>query len=77
MLLEIITPDKKLFEGQVSEVKFPGTLWSFEVLINHAPLISTLEAGNIRIRNSEEEVYVEIKGGLVEVLNNKIIVLAS
>ncbi len=45
MYLEIITPDKKVFEGEVTGAKFPGTQGSFEVLNNHAPLISTLENG--------------------------------
>ncbi|MDB5134230.1 MAG: atpC [Mucilaginibacter sp.] len=77
MVLEILTPDKKVFEGEVSSVSLPGTLGSFEVLSHHAPLISTLEDGKLTVRGSgKEEVYL-IQGGVVEVLNNKVMVLAE
>ncbi|MFN6945744.1 MAG: ATP synthase F1 subunit epsilon [Cytophagaceae bacterium] len=78
MLLEIITPDNKVFSGEVVSANFPGTNGSFEVEINHAPLISTLGKGNIVIneKNLPEKTYT-VDGGIVEVLNNKIIVLAE
>jgi len=77
MLLEIYTPDRKIFEGQVDSATFPGTKGSFQVLNNHAPLISTLEKGTVeyKVKNSIEEVT--IAGGVVEVLNNKVVVLAE
>ena len=77
MFLEIITPDKKLYEGEVIAVQLPGSAGSFEILKNHAPLISTLEAGTIRVRSNQEELRIPVAGGLVEVLNNKVTVLAS
>ena len=77
MFLEIITPDEKVFSGEVNGVHFPGSDGAFEVLNNHAPLISTLTKGNIKIRSTGKEENVTIDGGLVEVLNNKIIVLAE
>jgi F-type H+-transporting ATPase subunit epsilon len=77
MYLEIITPDRKVYSGEVIGVNFPGTDGLFEVLNNHAPLISTLGKGNIKIKASGEEKNVVIDGGLVEVLNNKVIVLAE
>jgi F-type H+-transporting ATPase subunit epsilon len=77
MFLEIITPDEKVFSGDVNSVYFPGADGGFEVLNNHAPLISTLTKGNIKIRSTGSEKNVMIDGGLVEVLNNKIIVLAE
>lgn len=77
MYLEIITPDKRLYEGEVTAVQFPGTAGSFEILNHHAPLISTLEAGSIRVRGGQGEVNIPVGGGLVEVLNNKVTVLAS
>ena len=77
MHLEIITPDKKVFEGEVSGAKFPGTNGSFEVLNNHAPLISTLENGPVRVTTATGQHYFNINGGVVEVLNNNIIVLAE
>lgn len=77
MYLEIITPDEKVFSGEVNGVHFPGTDGGFEVLNNHAPMISTLAKGNIKIRSTGNEKTVMIDGGLVEVLNNKIVVLAE
>ena len=78
MLIEIITPDKKVFSGEVSLVKFPGTNGSFELLNNHAPIISTLTKGKIKIIDSEKKTqFFEINSGVVEVQKNKIIVLAE
>jgi F-type H+-transporting ATPase subunit epsilon len=80
MTLEILTPDKKVFEGEVSSVTLPGTLGSFEILNNHAPIISTLEDGKLIVRgmdkNSKENVFL-IKGGVVEANNNQVMVLAE
>ena len=77
MYLEIITPDKRVFEGEVSSAQLPGTQGSFEVLNNHAPLISTLENGRIRVTSAAGNLYFNVNGGVVEVLKNKIIVLAE
>ncbi|MCJ8166490.1 ATP synthase F1 subunit epsilon [Pontibacter sp. E15-1] len=77
MYLEIITPDKKVFAGEVVSAQFPGTNGSFEVLDLHAPLISTMESGRIRITTSAGQEFYTVDGGVVEVLNNKIIVLAE
>jgi F-type H+-transporting ATPase subunit epsilon len=77
MLLEIITPDEHVFSGEVSEVTVQGTLGSFQVLSGHAPIISTLSAGDIRYKSAEGEKTVGAEGGVVEVLNNKIIVLVE
>jgi F-type H+-transporting ATPase subunit epsilon len=77
MYLEIITPDKRVFAGEVVSAQFPGSKGSFQVLNNHAPLISLLERGKITIRTTQDEQAVIIDGGVVEVLNNRIIVLAE
>ncbi len=77
MYLEIITPDKRVFEGEVSSAQFPGTQGSFEILNNHAHIISTLENGRIRVTSAAGNQYFQVDGGVVEVLNNKIIVLAE
>ena len=78
MHLEIVTPDKKVFEGEVIAATFPGTDGSFQVLNNHAPLVSTLAKGMIVFRDKEEyEQEVIVDGGVVEVLNNRVIVLAE
>ena len=78
MLLEIITPEKKLFVGEVTSVKFPGSDGEFGVLNNHAPIISTLTKGSIVvIDNNKESKNFVINGGVIEMQNNKIIVLAD
>jgi F-type H+-transporting ATPase subunit epsilon len=78
MYLEIITPDNKVFNGDVLSANFPGSTGAFEVEVNHAALISTLGKGNIVIKekNLPEKTF-KVDGGLIEVLNNKIIVLAE
>jgi F-type H+-transporting ATPase subunit epsilon len=77
MTLEILTPDKKVFEGEVSSVSLPGTMGSFEILNHHAPIISTLEDGKLIVRGSGKEEVFFIQGGVVENLNNHVIVLAE
>lgn len=77
MNLEILTPDKKVFEGEVTAVTVPGVLGSFQILKDHAPIISTLEDGEVIIKNNAETTTFVIKGGVVEVISNKIIVLAE
>ena len=77
MTLEILTPDKKVFEGDVTAVTVPGTLGSFQILKDHAPIISTLEDGPVIVKGTAGENIFNIKGGVVEVLANKIIVLAE
>lgn len=78
MLLEIITPDKSIYSGQVKLVQLPGTIGSFEILKNHAPIISTLEMGKIKVvEESGDILYFEVEGGIVENKDNKIIVLVE
>ena len=79
MKVDIITPDSTLFSGdQVELVQLPGIDGSFEVLNNHSPLISILKKGRIKIQNKgEKEQYFEINGGVIEVLSNKILILAE
>ena len=74
MILEIITPEKQVFTGEVTSVKFPGTSGEFEVQNNHAPIISTLTSGVIRVITSgKDPENFEINGGVIEVLNNNVI----
>ena len=77
MQLEIITPDKKVFEGEVSSVTFPGVDGSFQVLNDHAPLVSLLKEGVVEYKSKEQANHVKITGGVVEVLKNKVVVLAD
>ena len=77
MHLEILTPEKKVFEGDVTIVTFPGSDGSFQVLNDHAPLISLLKDGVIEYKSKEATRQVKITGGVVEVLKNKVILLAD
>jgi len=78
MFLEIITPDKKVYSGDVESVKLPGADGSFGILNNHAPIIAALKSGEIKVTDARKVVQnFEIKGGVVEVLDNKVIVLAE
>ncbi len=78
MNLEILTPEEKVFEGTVELVKVPGTKGSFEILNMHAPIISTLEKGEVKVKSTKNQVQIfTISGGVVEVRDNKIIILAE
>lgn len=72
-----MTPEKKIFEGNVSIATFPGSDGSFQVMDNHAPLISLLKEGVVEYRSKESSQSIAITGGVVEVLKNKVIVLAD
>lgn len=78
MTLEILTPEKKLYSGEVFGVQMPGISGSFEVLEKHAPLVSALKAGRVKVlKDKQNNVYFDIQGGFVEVLNNKVTVLVE
>jgi F-type H+-transporting ATPase subunit epsilon len=78
MFLELITPEKKLYSGEAEIVKLPGTSGSFEILMNHAPIISTLTAGKIMVKESTGAIhYFDVKGGVAEVHNNNVIILVD
>jgi F-type H+-transporting ATPase subunit epsilon len=78
MKIEIITPDKKVFEGDIKSVRVPGKKGSFQVLKDHAPIVSTLENGSVIIVDQAgKETRFEINGGVIEVKVNKIILLAE
>jgi F-type H+-transporting ATPase subunit epsilon len=75
--LEIITPEKKLFDGKVKLVQVPGTKGSFEILKNHAPIISTLSRGTIKvITDTDQQQLIDIVSGIIEVKANSISILA-
>lgn len=78
MKLEIITPDKKLYEGSVRSAVFPGSEGNFGVLNNHAAMIATLKPGKIELfEDNNNKLEFSVKGGVVEVLKNTVIVLAE
>ena len=77
MILEIITPDQKVYSGEVSSVSVPGSAGRFQMLEDHAPIISTMLNGKVMIRDKEGLKEFDVKGGVVENLKNKIIILAE
>ncbi|KAB2814070.1 FoF1 ATP synthase subunit delta/epsilon [Phaeocystidibacter luteus] len=96
MFLEIITPEKHIFQGEVDAVQLPGTDGLFQILNNHAPIIATLASGSVKVNladnhktldnlsgeiipdtSNDKVIRVEIKGGVVEMMNNNIILLAN
>lgn len=77
MHLDIITPDKKIYSGEVTSVSVPGADGRFQMLKNHAPIISTLLNGKVKVKDSEGEKEFFVKGGVVENLKNKIVILAE
>lgn len=74
MKLEIISPEKVFFSGVVEQVNLPGELGGFSVLENHAPLVSTLVAGNITYQVQGLDRVLPVLGGVVEVRDNQIVV---
>jgi F-type H+-transporting ATPase subunit epsilon len=78
MTLEILTPERKIFSGDVMGVQLPGINGSFEVLDKHAPLVSALKAGQMKILNDKSSsTTFKIQSGFAEVLNNKTTVLVE
>jgi len=78
MKVEIIDPDKTIFSGEADIVQLPGKDGSFEILNNHAPIISVLRKGSVKITDKDKNTqFFEINGGVIEVLKNKILILAE
>lgn len=96
MYVEIITPESNIYAGEAVSVQLPGLDGSFQILNSHAPIISALQAGKVRVeltetfereektsemiqedKSNKKLIHIEIKGGVVEMLNNKLIVLAE
>lgn len=77
MYLEIMTPEKKVFEGEVTIATFPGSDGSFQIMNDHAPLISLLKDGVVEYKSKDATNQVKITGGVVEVLKNKVVLLAD
>lgn len=79
MNLEILTPERKLFSGDVYGVQLPGITGLFEVLNRHAPLVSALKAGRLKVLKDKANdlLFYDIQSGFVEVLDNKVTVLVE
>lgn len=74
MKLEILTPEKTLFRGEVETITLPGTMGSFQVLNNHAPLIAALEKGVLSYTVGNDSIEMVIEDGIVEVHDNRVVV---
>ncbi|MDX1701272.1 MAG: F0F1 ATP synthase subunit epsilon [Melioribacteraceae bacterium] len=78
LYIEIITPSKVGYKGNISSVTVPGTVGNFQVLYNHAPIISSMDIGEIKIKEQDgKEIHFATSGGTIEVSDNKIIILAE
>ena len=77
MDVQIVTPDKSLYDGQADLITVPGTSGSIGILNHHAPLVSSLKKGEIKIVLNQKEKFFKIEGGVVEVSKNKVTILAS
>ncbi len=78
MTLEVLTPEKKIYSGEVYGVIMPGITGSFEVLDKHAPIVSALKAGTLKILTDKTNATsYDIKGGFAEVINNKVSILVE
>lgn len=80
MHLEILTPEKRLYSGEVYGIQLPGIGGSFEVLDKHAPLVSALGSGNVKLlldRSGNNTTTYQVRGGFIEVLNNNVTVLVE
>jgi F-type H+-transporting ATPase subunit epsilon len=76
--LDIVTPSKSVFKGEIKSITVPGTLGRFQVLKNHAPIVSTFEIGMIKVELPDSKAnYYATAGGTIEVLENEVIILAD
>lgn len=72
LTLKIVSPEKIVYDGPAERVKVPGTLGSFEILVNHAPIISSLESGVVEYVTAGGTESLTINGGFVEVRQNEV-----
>jgi len=77
MVLEIVTPDSKVFDGEIVSITLPGIEGSFQILNNHAPIVSALGIGKLVVETQSETIDFNLDGGVIEMNNNKVIVLAE
>lgn len=77
MKVDILSPDKTIFQGEADALQLPGKDGSFGILENHAPLIATLTEGKVKITKNGKDDFYDVKGGVVEVVRNKVIILSE
>ena len=70
--LKIVSPEKVEYDGAVERILVPGTMGQFEILNDHAPIVSTLQKGTVEYVNKEGKTSLEIQGGFVEVQKNQV-----
>ena len=72
LVLKIVSTEKVVYHGEVESVTVPGTLGEFEILVDHAPIISSLEKGCVKYKTTEGEQRIDILGGFVQVKRNEV-----
>jgi len=77
MKLQIVTPDEELFSGEVNSIVVPGTDGLIGILNDHAPMVSSLKQGKIKVDVDKQEKFFDVMGGVEEVLRNNVIILAT
>ena len=78
MNITVLTPEKELYSGAITSVQVPGVEGKFQILRNHAPIVSALSAGGVMIRRADGQLITfDIERGFVEVLNNEINLLVQ
>ncbi|MFN0014173.1 MAG: ATP synthase F1 subunit epsilon [Saprospiraceae bacterium] len=78
MNIVVLSPEKQIFSGPIKSVKVPGASGLFEMLENHAPIVSSLVAGEVRIiKENGEKLVLRVDGGFVEMLNNEVSLLVA
>ncbi|MBP9134142.1 MAG: ATP synthase F1 subunit epsilon [Saprospiraceae bacterium] len=78
MQLSVLTPDQEYFSGEITSVKVPGVLGEFQVLNNHAPIVSALSEGKVQVKTADGKVLqFSISGGFIEILNNNVSLLVQ
>nr|MBS0036907.1 ATP synthase F1 subunit epsilon [Saprospiraceae bacterium] len=77
MKLSVLSPDKEIFNGEVTSVKVPGTAGSFELLNNHAPIVSSISHGEVRVKTHNSQFKFKVEKGFIEMLNNEISLLVQ
>ncbi|NLZ72829.1 MAG: ATP synthase F1 subunit epsilon [Bacteroidales bacterium] len=77
LLLKIVSPDKKIFEGEVQQVSLPGTKGPFTILRHHAPIVSSLKKGKITYMTVDGEKELEITSGFIEMNKNRVTVCVT
>jgi len=75
--LEIVTAESSVFSDEIDAVTAPGMVGQLTILPHHAPLMTVLEQGELRLRKGSEEIFLVISGGFLEVLDNRVVILAD